>query len=29
VVDEIASASLDLWAQERAYGKLHLNLLGL
>jgi len=29
VVDEIASASLDLWAQERAYAKLHLNLLGL
>ena len=29
VVDEIASASLDLWAQERAYAKLHPNLLGL
>jgi formate dehydrogenase maturation protein FdhE len=29
VVDEIASAPLDLWAQERAYAKLHLNLLGL
>ena len=29
VVDEIASAPLDLWAQERAYSKLHPNLLGL
>lgn len=29
VVDEIASAPLDLWAQERAYAKLHPNLLGL
>jgi FdhE protein len=29
VVDEIASAPLDLWAQERAYSKLHSNLLGL
>jgi len=29
VVDEIASAPLDLWAHERAYAKLHLNLLGL
>jgi hypothetical protein len=29
VVDEIVSAPLDLWAQEHAYTKLHLNLLGL
>jgi FdhE protein len=29
VVDEIASAPLDLWAQQRAYSKLQLNLLGL
>lgn len=29
VVDEIASAPLDLWAQEHSYIKLHLNLLGL
>ena len=29
VVDEIASAPLDLWAQERGYTKLHPNVLGL
>ncbi|MGA7908412.1 MAG: formate dehydrogenase accessory protein FdhE [Candidatus Sulfotelmatobacter sp.] len=29
VVDEIASAPLDLWASERAYAKVHPNLLGL
>jgi formate dehydrogenase maturation protein FdhE len=29
VVDEIASAPLDLWAQEHTYTKLHPNLLGL
>jgi len=29
VVDEIASAPLDLWAQENTYVKLHPNLLGL
>jgi formate dehydrogenase maturation protein FdhE len=29
VADEIASAPLDLWAQDRAYVKLHPNLLGL
>lgn len=29
VVDEIAFAPLDLWAQEHAYRKLHPNLLGL
>lgn len=29
VVDEIASAPLDLWAQERRYSKLHPNVLGL
>jgi FdhE protein len=29
LVDELASAPLDLWAQERGYSKLHPNLLGL
>ena len=29
VVDELASAPLDLWARERGYAKLHNNLLGL
>ena len=29
VVDELASAPLDLWARERGYAKLHSNLLGL
>jgi len=29
VVDELASAPLDLWAQERTYRKVHPNLLGL
>lgn len=29
VVDEIASAPLDLWAREHGYTKLHPNLLGL
>jgi formate dehydrogenase accessory protein FdhE len=29
VVDEIASAPLDLWAREHAYTKLHPNVLGL
>jgi formate dehydrogenase accessory protein FdhE len=29
VVDEIVSAPLDLWAQERDYVKVHPNLLGL
>jgi FdhE protein len=29
VVDEIASVPLDLWAQERFYAKLQLNVLGL
>ena len=29
VVDELASAPLDLWARERGYAKLHTNLLGL
>ena len=29
VVDELASAPLDLWAREHGYAKLHSNLLGL
>ena len=29
VVDEIASAPLDLWAQEHGYSKLELNLIGM
>jgi len=29
LVDELASAPLDLWARERGYAKLHRNLLGL
>jgi len=29
LVDEAAGASLDLWARERAYEKIELNLLGL
>lgn len=29
VVDELASAPLDLWAREHGYAKLHLNLLGM
>jgi len=29
VVDEIAAASLDLWATERGYRKIELNLIGL
>lgn len=29
VVDEIAAAALDLWAQEQGYSKLELNLVGL
>jgi FdhE protein len=29
IVDEIAAASLDIWAQERGYSKLHLNLMGM
>src|SRR5579864_76137 len=29
VVDQIASVPLDLWAQEHAYSKLQLNLLGM
>lgn len=29
VVDELASAPLDLWARERGYAKLHVNLLGM
>ena len=29
IVDELASAPLDLWAQERGYSKIQLNLLGL
>jgi FdhE protein len=29
VVDEIAAAPLDLWAQEQGYSKLELNLLGM
>jgi formate dehydrogenase accessory protein FdhE len=28
-IDELASAPLDLWAQEHGYAKLHCNLLGL
>ena len=28
-VDEIASLALDLWAQEKGYVKLQLNILGL
>jgi FdhE protein len=29
LVDEVASAPLDLWARERGYEKIHLNLVGL
>jgi FdhE protein len=29
VVDELASAPLDLWAREHGYAKLHANLLGM
>ena len=29
LVDELASIPLNLWAQERGYGKLQLNLLGM
>ena len=29
IVDELASAPLDLWARERNYAKLHTNILGL
>lgn len=29
VVDEIASAPLDLWAREHGYAKVHPNVLGL
>lgn len=29
LVDELASVTLDLWAQERGYAKLHPNLLGM
>lgn len=29
LVDELASATLDLWAQEHGYAKLHPNLLGM
>jgi formate dehydrogenase accessory protein FdhE len=29
IIDELASAPLDLWAQEHGYAKLHCNLLGL
>jgi FdhE protein len=29
VVDEMAAAPLDIWAQERGYSKLQLNLLGM
>ena len=29
LVDEVAGASLDLWAQERGYKKIELNLVGL
>ncbi len=29
VVDEIAAAPLDLWAQEQGYSKLELNLVGM
>ena len=29
LVDEIAAAPLDLWAQEHGYTKIELNLVGL
>jgi formate dehydrogenase maturation protein FdhE len=29
LVDEVAGAALDLWAQERGYAKIELNLVGL
>ena len=29
IVDELASAPLDLWARERGYAKLHGNMLGM
>jgi FdhE protein len=29
VVDELASAPLDLWVQERGYAKLQCNLMGM
>ena len=29
LVDEVAGASLDVWARERGYEKIELNLVGL
>ena len=29
LVDEVAGAPLDLWARERGYEKIELNLVGL
>ena len=29
LVDELAAVPLDLWAHERGYSKLQLNLLGM
>ena len=29
IVDELASAPLDLWARDRGYAKLQKNLLGM
>ena len=29
LVDEVAAAPLDLWARERGYDKIQLNLVGL
>ena len=29
MVDELAAVPLDLWAQERGYAKLHVNILGM
>jgi FdhE protein len=29
VVDELATLSLSLWAQEKGYAKLEVNLLGI
>jgi hypothetical protein len=29
LVDEVAAAPLDLWASERGYVKIELNLVGL
>ena len=29
IVDEVAAVALDVWARERGYGKIELNLIGI